>query len=204
MDDTTPAMRKGAGLIAVTAFAAIVLQFGLNVSDGETPIEAAWGLARYFTILTNILVGGTFALIALGKGMSWRWLLCLCAAIAGVGLVYHTLLSHLLSQQGWEIVADQGVHTVVPILCVLWFVLFAPVRALRWRDAFWVVIWPTAYCVYALLRGAATNAYPYPFVDRTQLDDVTLAINIVGLTGFFLVLGFALLTLVRLRGRKAG
>ncbi|WP_340587404.1 Pr6Pr family membrane protein [Erythrobacter alti] len=192
-----------AGLIVLIAVGSVLLQLALNLRSGGSVIEGIWILARYFTILTNLLVAVVFATIAIGRAVSPRMLLASVAAIAGVGLVYHALLAHLYVQVGLEIVADQGVHTAVPALSVAWFIAFAPTQALRWRDTLFVMIWPTLYCVYALVRGAASGIYPYPFVDATVLEPGQMAINIAGLTLFFLLLGLALFAAVRLRFRAA-
>jgi len=193
--------RISAATIALVAGGSILLQIALNLSDGEGLGTMLWNLARYFTILTNLLTAITFAMIAGGRRASPRWMLALGAAMAGVGLVYHALLSHLLDQQGWEVVADQGVHTVAPILTVLWFIAFVPSDGLRWRDAGLVVIWPVIYCLYALIRGIMTGAYPYPFIDATTLTIAQMALNIAGLTAFFYALGALLLGGIFLRER---
>lgn len=193
--------RISAATIALVAGGSILLQIALNLSDGEGLGTMLWNLARYFTILTNLLTAITFAMIAGGRRASAGWMLALGAAMAGVGLVYHALLSHLLDQQGWEVVADQGVHTVAPILTVLWFIAFVPSDGLRWRDVGLVVIWPVIYCLYALIRGIMTGAYPYPFIDATTLTIAQMALNIAGLTAFFYALGALLLGGIFLRER---
>lgn len=194
-----PLARLFAAMIAIAAFASIALQIGLNVHGGETFGQAVWAMLRFFTILTNLLVSITFAGIAMGKEPAPRWLLCMTAAIAGVGIVYHVALAHLLDQQGWEIVADQGVHTVVPILSVLWFLACVRKGFLRFVHVPLVVIWPTLYCVYALVRGSMEGDYPYFFVDANTLGIVELTTNIIGLTLFFALLGLLLVLAVKAR-----
>lgn len=200
----TPAARASAAIIAMLAFGSVILQVGLNVLGGEPLAEALWRMARFFTILTNLVIAATFAAVATGRTVAPRWLLAMTAAIAGVGIVYHALLSHLLVQVGAEIIANHGVHTVVPALSVIWFAVFAPLGTLRWRDALMVVIWPVLYCVYILARGSVTGLYPYPFIDANTLSPVQMAINIAGLTVFFLALGLLLVGVLRLRGSNSG
>lgn len=199
-----PIARTLAGLLALVAGGSIALQAGLNMRDGEPLADVIWHLLKFFTIITNALVAITFAQIAAGRAQDQRWLLALSAAIAGVGIVYHAMLAHLFNQVGWEIVADQGVHTIVPLVTVLWFLAFAPLAQLRWRDTAWVILWPTIYCVYALLRGSMEGEYPYHFVDAGALSAGQLVTNIAGLTLFFYLLGACLLTVLSLRNRRLG
>lgn len=198
----TRAARFAAAVIALLAFGSVSLQLGLNLRDGQPFAETVWRMARFFTILTNLIIAATFVAVASGRTVAPRWLLTMTAAIAGVGIVYHALLSHLLVQVGAEIIANHGVHTAVPILSVLWFAAFAPADSLRWRDALLVVIWPIIYCIYVLMRGAFTGEYPYPFIDANTLSPAQMVVNVAGLTLFFLSLGLALIALLRLRGRS--
>ncbi len=196
--------RISAGIIALLAAGSVALQIGLNVLDGEPLAQTLWRMARFFTILTNLIIAATFASVAAGRTVSPRWLLAMTAAIAGVGIVFHALLSDLVVQVGAGMIANQGVHTAVPILSVIWFAMFAPLDGLRWRDALLVVIWPVLYCVYILARGMVTGMYPYPFIDANTLSPAQMAVNIAGLTLFFLALGLSLVGIIRMRGRRSG
>lgn len=195
----TRAARISAAIIALLAFGSVALQIGINLQDGQPFSDVIWRMARFFTILTNLLIAATFAAVAAGRSSSPRWLLMMTAAIAGVGIVFHALLSDLVVQVGAGIIANQGVHTAVPILSVIWFAACAPARMLRWRDAGLVIIWPIIYCIYILLRGAVTGEYPYPFINANALTPVQMAVNVAGLTLFFLTLGLLLIAALRVR-----
>ena len=197
-----PLARLFAALIAFVATGSIALRIGLYLAEGDPLGEVTWWLLRFFTILTNLLVAGTFAGIAMGKPVAPRWLLAMTAAIAGVGIVYHVALARLLEHEGWEIVADQGVHTAAPVLTVLWFLACVPKGVLRLSHVPLVVIWPTLYCVYALVRGSVEGDYPYFFIDANTLGVAELAINIAGLTAFFALLGLLLVLAVKARSRS--
>ncbi|WP_271079481.1 Pr6Pr family membrane protein [Aurantiacibacter sp. MUD61] len=193
------AARALAALIFIVALGSVTMQVGLNIRDGSSLADVLAAMSRFFTILTNVLVAGTFALIAAGRAISPRWLLCMTAAIAGVGIVYHAALARYLTHEGWEIVADQGVHTAAPILTVMWFAALMPKNAARWRDVPFVVIWPMLYCFYALARGSLTDDYVYFFIDANTLSVAEMTLNIAGLTVFFALLGAASVWLVKLR-----
>ena len=48
------------------------------------------------------------------------------------------------------------------------------------------MVWPLGYLVYALVRGATTGFWPYPFLDVAQRGWGGVAVNCAGM-----VLGFA-------------
>lgn len=191
--------RVSAALIALLAATSVGAQLVTNLLDGRAFAEVVWAMLRYFTIQTNVLVAISWGLVAAGRLHSERWLLAMSAAIAGVGIVFHALLSHLVHNQGVGWWANQGVHSAVPVFCVVWFIASARNRDLRWRDTLWVMPWPMLYCLYALSRGAVTGEYPYPFFDLNKISLAQLLLNIAGLSLFFWLLGVLLMGAVRLR-----
>lgn len=197
-----PFARALAALIAIVAAGSIILRILLYALDGEPLGESLWWLLRFFTILTNLLVAITFAAIAMGRPPTPRWLLMLTSAITGVGIVYHVALARFLEHEGWEIVADQGVHTIAPILTLLWFLACVPKGVLRLTHVPLVVIWPIIYCIYALIRGNIEGDYPYFFIDANNLGPIELAMNIAGLSVLFGLLGLLLVLAIQARARR--
>ena len=64
---------------------------------------------------------------------------------------------------------DFVVHKLMPILVVAdWLVEPPRHRLPRWTAAAWLV-YPLAWFVYTLARGAIADWYPYPFVDVSEL-----------------------------------
>ena len=118
-------MRRGAGAIAAVAGVTLLARVGLRLDRGESLGDALAFMTQFFTILTNALVTGTMALIAAGAQIRARIVLAVVIAIAGVGLIYHAALAHLVSLSGLDLLADHGVHTIVPILSVLWWLAWA-------------------------------------------------------------------------------
>ena len=179
-----------AAAIAVTAVASVGAQFlYLNELRGQTYAETAWDMARFFTILTNILVAWTWGRAALHRdGVYPPWIAALTLAIVMVGAVYHVLLSHLMEFEGLGWFADHGLHTVVPLACLGWWVAFGPKRRLIYSDLPIFALWPSIYLAYVLARGSFDGAYPYPFMDLTNLGAAAVATNLAGLT-ILLLLG---------------
>lgn len=62
------------------------------------------------------------------------------------------------------------VHRLMPVVLVLdWLLIPAAARAAWWRPVAWLG-YPIAYLCYSLLRGAAVDWYPYPFLDPRGPD----------------------------------
>jgi len=201
MTDSTATARWAALVVAMVAAASLLLQAYLSMGTQGSVSAAFAFLSQFFTILTNLLVCLTMAVAAAGRRTPPVWIGALVVAIAGVGIVYHLVLAKLWNPQGLQWVADQGLHTAVPVLTSLWWLGFADKTRARWRDALIAILWPLVYCVYALTRAEFSGFYPYPFLDLTKLSLGELATNIAALTAGFIVLGLVLVLLARLMRR---
>lgn len=208
----TPRARLAAAVVAAAGIAALLLQagvtYGFVAAQGRGPAAALWLLAGFFTVLTNLAIAVAMVGIARGFWPFGRWrpasaLAALTLYIAVVGLVYHVALARLWAPTGIAWLADQGLHTLVPILMILFWALFAPKHGLGLRDALVWLAYPLGYCAYALLRGAATGWYPYPFIDAGALGLGTVLANAAALTAGFFALGLGLVGLARLMSRPS-
>ncbi|MBL4918430.1 Pr6Pr family membrane protein [Szabonella alba] len=189
--------RALSAVICAIASAALMAQF--LVVQGRAPGlgPTLWGLAGYFTILTNSLVALAFGAQALGRRLSAREAATLTISIVMVGLVYHLLLYRPLVPWSLRWWADLGLHRIMPLLTAFWWWRHAP-RTLVLRDLPYCLIWPLAYCGYALLRGAFSGFYPYPFLHVARLGWETVAVNIGGLALAFTGLAAVLWLIGRL------
>jgi len=195
--------RVGAAVIALIAALALGLQVFVSTGLLGSPGAAIWRMLGMFTVLTNILVLGTFALIAVrGKAPGAFWMFALTLWILIVGIVYHALLAHLWRPEGAAWWADQGLHSATPIAVALWWGLFSAKTPLSWRHAAMALGWPILYLAYALVRGAMTGFYPYPFIDLDALGAGMLAFNVVALCVAFWIGGLLLITATRLMPRN--
>jgi len=132
------------------------------------------------------------------KNKSIKFLEPLVVAAMGVGIVYHLLLAHLWNPTGFTWLADQGVHTVMPLLAFFWWMFFREVRVVPWKITLVSIIWPLIYSIYALIRAEFTNFYPYPFLNLETLGWSKLFLNITMLTLAFFVLGLLLALISRI------
>jgi hypothetical protein len=186
-----------AALIASGVVAALVMQFYLNgAKPGLEPWGArAWDLMRYFTILTNSLVGFVMVRAALDIPQSRHLHATAALNIAMVGIIFQLLLAPPEPPQGLAFWPDALFHAIIPMATVLWWLAFAP-RPLGLGDIGRWLIWPVAYCVYILIRAQFDANYVYFFLDIGKFGGLAIARNIVGLVLVFALFG-ALMVLSR-------
>lgn len=160
----------------------------------------------YFTVLTNTLVATVLTCEWTSRdSAARRWFLQpwvssgIAVSIAVVGLAYNILLRHLWHPEGWQWLADELMHDVMPLLFLAWWFYCVPKGTLRlWHIALWV-IYPLVYFAYALLRGHLLAAYPYPFIDVDTLGYPQVFANAGGLLAGFVVIALVLIALDRWR-----
>lgn len=193
----TKLARGTAALIALLAALALMAQFRVSSADNTGPLATAWSMARYFTILTNLMIVATFGLAALrNRAPRSFWMAGLVLWILIVGLVYHLLLYK--PHVGLAYWADHGLHTATPLATTAWWIAFSRTTPLPVHAPLTWLWWPFAYFLYATLRGALDGKYPYFFIDLDDLTLLELARNFLGLMIAFLIAGFILWTLSRL------
>lgn len=190
---------------ALVVLVALVIQIPITAANEtgvfDTPAARVANLFTFFTILSNILVGATAAVLAVSPDRRSTLLSVLrldaVLGIAVTGVVFHTVLADLYDLQGAEAFADLLFHTVSPILAVLGWVLFGPRGMIDRRIVLLSMAYPLLWLVFTLVRGAVIDWYPYPFVDVTRLGYGQVALNCVVVTALFLALAAAALGLDR-------
>lgn len=164
----------------------------------------------YFTVLTNTLVATVLTCeLTSRESAARRWFLQpwvssgIAVSIAVVGLGYNVLLRHLWHPQGWQWLADELMHDVMPLLFLAYWWCCVPKGTLRLRHIATWVIYPVAYFAYALWRGHLLAVYPYPFIDVEKLGYPQVFMNAGGLLVGFVVIALVLIGLDRWHaGRK--
>lgn len=198
--------RRVAGVIAALAWLALAMQLTVTVrmmtEDGASLAEALWRYLGYFTILTNLLVAVTMTRVALGRGPDVPAITGVVLAIAIVCVSYDVLLSDIAPEMGplWS-TADRLLHYVVPITSALWWLVFVPKQSLTMRHPPQWIVFPVAYFLYALVRGAFDDWYPYFFIDAGMLGYPRTLLNALGLSLGMLLAGYAIVALARLLSR---
>jgi hypothetical protein len=100
-------------------------------------------------------------------------------------LAYNLLLRHLWQPEGWQFVADELLHDMVPVLYIAYWWRCVPKGSLRLGHIGLWMIYPLVYFAYVLLRGDLLAAYPYPFIDVASLGYPQVFINAGGILAGF-------------------
>lgn len=196
-----PLARICAGLLALLTAATLFLAITVSAADHGGFIGGIWFLAHFFTILTTALILAAMVTIAFGMSVSPSLLIALTVSSVMVGLVYHIALSHLVSLSGFAHLANQSLHTLIPLATLSWWFLFAPKPRLSPTAPIVWISWPLLYTAYYLVRSSRSGFYPYPFLDVPQIGWLIVATNIAFLSVAFAGIGF-LLTLVPRMGNR--
>jgi hypothetical protein len=179
--------------------------------NGMTPLAAVGRFFIFFTVLTNLLVAISLTIILIRPGsVAGRFfskskiITAIAVYIFIVGLIYNSVLRSVWHPEGLQKVADECLHVVVPVLFIIYWLLFAAKSSLDWIYAFRWLIFPVVYLVYAMLRGGIEGFYPYPFLNANELTFGKVFMNCAGLFFVFIITGLLFIWVSRLmsRGQK--
>ncbi|WP_144887723.1 Pr6Pr family membrane protein [Lacibacter cauensis] len=184
--------------IAAITWFAVILQFYLQIVNRTTEVgEAIIRFFSYFTILTNILVAVCFTSLLLQKKKEGFFhkpgvLTAVTVYIFIVGMVYNLVLRSQWNPQGWQLVADNLLHTVTPLLALVYWFIYASTGNIGLQQLSTWLLYPLFYLVYVLIRGSFSNFYPYFFIDVSKLGYAKAFINALYVTGCFLLVSLLL------------
>ena len=184
--------RIAAFIIAIVAWFAVVEQFNIMLDNRILPVgETIIRFFSYFTILTNTIVALYFTLDAF-KPRRFRAgvLTAITVYIFIVGIVYQVMLRHVWQPVGIQKLVDELLHTVNPVLTILFWIRFEAHQEVRNKQIPYWLVYPVFYFIYTFVRGAITGFYPYPFIDVTQLGLQTALFNGVLVFIFFALMCF--------------
>lgn len=205
--------RRFAAIAAVLGWAGLSIQLYL-IFYSRWMLEASLlgGLLSffsYFTVLTNTLVATVLTCeLTSRESAARRWFLQpwvssgIAVSIAVVGLAYNVLLRHLWHPEGWQWLADELMHDIMPLLFLAWWWLCVPKGSLMLGHIALWAIYPLVYFAYALLRGHLLAVYPYPFIDVEKLGYPQVFVNAGGLLVGFVVISLVVIGLDRWRGAR--
>jgi hypothetical protein len=161
----------------------------------------------YFTEQSHLIVAATCFLLAihLDRDSTLFWIARLTGVVAIIitGVVYHVLLSANDHYSGWLRVGNADLHTVVPIMAVLGFVLFGPRGRITSRIVGFTLIFLVAWGVFTAIRGEIVGWYPYGFIDVNAKGYPRVLLNSLGLAIAYVAIGFLCLAVDRALTRSA-
>lgn len=184
-------------------FSGIVLitQFVLMMQGAAENAEVFIRLIRFFsfmTILTNIIVALTYILPLVASSSKAGKLFAapnaqsaVCMFIVMVCLGYHFMLSKMYTLTGLQYYADRGLHYVVPVVYVLFYLIFVKKGTLVYRNIYKWLMFPFSYLLYVLIRGLITDDYPYPFLNFSK-HEASKVFTAIG----FLFAGYIIMSLL--------
>jgi hypothetical protein len=192
-------------VFAAVTIAAIISQAVASINLG---IFRPANYFSYFTIDSNLIAT---ALLLLGVA---RWRSNHSPAMdvfrgAGVvymsvtGVVFTLLLSgvDVDTQLKW---VNTVVHELMPLVVVADWLIAPPASRLTIRQGALWLLFPLVWIIYTLIRGAATNWYPYPFLNPANGGYVSVTLYCVGILVFMVVVCVAVVWLGNLRRPDSG
>ncbi|WP_053153306.1 Pr6Pr family membrane protein [Pseudomonas sp. Pf153] len=214
-DDMALTQRRGNAtvmLAAVLAWFALFLQLCLiMISRWQGDKSLLGGLDiffSYFTILTNILVAVVLTCAATtGDSALRRFFLQpstqggVAAAIVLVSIAYNLLLRNVWDPQGWQWLADELLHDVMPVVFVVYWWFCVP-KGLHWSNIWPWLLYPLAYFSYVLIRGSFVGAYPYPFIEVDLLGYAQSIGNAAMMLLGFVVVSLVVVAVDRVKGGR--
>jgi hypothetical protein len=170
----------------ITAWFGVILELYLTILNRVMPlIPAIIKFFSYFTILTNILVAVTFTVLLfkkptwlqkeLNKASSFTAIL---VYILVVCLVYNFVLRPAMQPlQGLKLLANEILHSFIPIYFLIFWVVFVDKSTLAYKQATSWLVYPLIYVIYIFIRGAITQQYPYFFINVNTFGYPTALLN---------------------------
>ena len=180
----------------ITAFALLAQLVVAITGESDTAVARVVRYVSYFTIQSNILVCVTTALLAAQPDRDgptfrvFRLIAVICITVTGiVHFIVLRPLPEIQNLTGWAQFCDIALHIVVPILAFTGWLVFGPRPRVTGRTVWLAVIFPIAWLVYTLVRGAFVDWYPYPFVDVAKLGYGSVLANCLAVAALFLACG---------------
>lgn len=201
-------------LAALSAWVGLAIQqyiiFYFRWESGASLLAGLVNFFSFFTVLTNTLGAVVLTYAWLNRPSAGRRFFLqpwvgggVLTSIVTVGVAYSLLLRHLWQPQGWQFVADELLHDVMPALFAVYWWFCVPKGHLRLAHLGVWLLYPLLYFAYALLRGHWLGLYQYPFIDVDKLGYPQVLINAGGILTGFVLIALLVLGIDRWRGIRA-
>jgi hypothetical protein len=158
----------------------------------------------YFSITSCLIAGVVLVTAGLGvlrnqpetKALTLSRL-TMAVSMAIVGVIYNALLANAAPDArdigyAWPQLPNQVIHTYMPIVIFLEWLLTNTGVALKLKSAFWVLIYPLTWLAFSITRGYVQGWWAYWFIDP-QYGISTMITWIIAISVFFIVLSLGLL-----------
>lgn len=159
----------------------------------------------FFTITSCLLTGLALTiggLRVLRNQPETRFLtlfrLTMAASMVIVGVIYNALLTGSVDERDigydWPVLPNLVLHTYMPILVFLEWLVARTAVPLKLKSVFWVLVYPLTWLAFAIVRGLITNWYPYWFLNPNEDGGIPQMLQwILTIAAFFVVLAVTLM-----------
>lgn len=175
-------------VFSFTGWFALIMQYNLMLEHSDLPFwEITIRFFSYFTILTNLIVAVyfTFQIFNRNPDKKSGILTAITVYILIVGLIYQIILRSTWNPTGMQKLVDELLHTIIPVLVVIYWYLFENKTSLNYRHILKWSIYPLLYLIYILIRGNFSGFYPYPFINVSEIGFTNVIINSFWILIFF-------------------
>lgn len=165
---------------------------------GRLPDQYGWNLFSYFTVQSNLIAAVIFIIAAIAivrqkpLGDWFRYVRSGAVLYMLItGLVYAFLLQNNPDANpalgfDWR---NFMLHQFGPLFIIAWWLLWPSAKSVSAREAWWWLVFPVTWIIYALIRASATGWYPYPFLNPDKVGGWGgVAVYVSGITVGFIVL----------------
>jgi len=188
---------KVSAFLSILCWFTVILQLILIILNRQASVfETIIRFFTFFTILTNILVAIVFTANWLQPKNSFQFFnkpntqLAIAVYIFVVGFVYNTILRFIWQPKGWDKVADELLHLIIPIVYILfWYFKFSK-KEINYKSVFGWLLFPIIYIVIVMIRAYFSGYYPYPFLHVENLGVEKVIYNSILMTLFFVIVSF--------------
>lgn len=188
--------KKSVTFLSLLCWFTVLLQLVLIVNNRQASIpETLIRFFTFFTILSNILVALVFTAEWLQPNLlkffaKSNTQVAVAVYIFVVGFVYNTILRFIWQPKGWDKVADELLHLVLPIAYILyWYFKFSK-QTINYKSIFGWLLFPMIYIFVVMIRGYFSNYYPYPFLNVSDLGIEQVLWNSIYMTLFFVIVSY--------------
>ena len=168
----SPRARLWFALNALVVAVGVVTQVIVTVRNPGIRFAVGWqrglNVFAFFTIQSNLIVGGTTLLLALGRARpTLVFRIVRLSGVVGITLtfiVFQVALRKLQDLTGQAAFADFLLHTACPVLCVTGWLVFGPRRQTTARAVVGTLVFLVGWGAFTLIRGAIIDWYPLSLI----------------------------------------
>lgn len=97
---------------------------------------------------------------------------------------------------------DFVLHKLFPVVVIADWIVDPPVVRLAYRDALIWLVYPVAWTLFTVARGAVDGWYPYPFLNPANGGYIGVAVVIAAISAGFLIVALAYIALGNALSRR--